>query len=62
MTATLKPPLGPSSGMVRAADSHRWTIPAMYEYTRIRAFFFVGPRNDGSGAKRIGTDRATVKR
>ncbi|QCG89844.1 hypothetical protein E6C72_18795 [Azospirillum sp. TSH100] len=62
MMGTLEPALGPSSGMDRMADSHRWTIPAMYEYTRIRAFFFAGLRNDGPGAKRIGTDRATVKR
>lgn len=58
----LKPTVVPSSGMFRMLDSHRWTNPVRYEYTRIRAFFFAKPRNDGSGAKRIGTDRATVKR
>lgn len=62
MIATLKPAAVPSSGMFHMLDSHRWTNPAGYEYTRIRAFFFTKPRNDGSDAKRIGTDRATVKR
>ncbi|CBS90035.1 protein of unknown function (plasmid) [Azospirillum lipoferum 4B] len=47
---------------VRMTESHRWTIPVRYEYTRIRAFFFTGPRNDGPVVKRIGTDRATGKR
>jgi hypothetical protein len=47
---------------VRMSESHRWTIPVRYEYTRIRAFFFAGLRNDSPVAKRIGTDRATGKR
>ncbi|KAA0577118.1 hypothetical protein FZ938_15035 [Azospirillum oryzae] len=62
MMATLKPSHAPSSGAVAMPDSHRWTIAVRYEYTRIRTFFFAWSRNDGSGAKRIGTDRATVER
>ncbi|KAA0576509.1 hypothetical protein FZ983_23065 [Azospirillum sp. B21] len=46
---------------VRMTESHRWTIPAQCEYTRIRAFFFAGLRNDSPVVKRIGTDRATGK-